>query len=605
MKILSINILNGCRINNQNACPKKSLSLPVRGGPPRRIRPLAEGRGGEKTEASPLFDWYQEDCTPSELFPKIIKAHSGVNPTPVPSPSGREKDLFGLSPLGMKKDLLGFHPWVKGGEVWGAFVFIAFFFAHQCFAFQTEFLGQPEADSKRLSALEKVEAGLATKRNVPLPLYYLAEGEFDKAYENMTPGVEGAYPWLKDYLEGMKNVSKDLVLYESKNFDLYLPPDQTFLKDYAVPALESIIVHLEKVFDHKPAKKIRVEIYPTKESFSAASTLSMEILKRSGAIGICKFHRLMILSPRGLPLGYRWMDALAHEFMHLMINELSYSQAELWLHEGTARYFDTSYRSNPPSYLTPNQKTNLMEAQEEERLIGFKRMSPSLVYLDSQDEVSLAFAQVSHAIGTLVEREGRKKYAKFLKGMRKESFRDGFKKHYGLTPDEFESRWKEWLSAETWEKTKGAMSDDIHFEALDEDSVIGANVKGKVRLGDRMRQKKLYKAALLQYEKALEEEPDNAIILLKAARTHLSLDQQDQAILRLRRAVKSNPNYGTPHIALAKMVSPKEALPLLLTAVAINPFDPEIHELLSAAYKDLKNPKKSLREEEIFNHLKN
>src|SRR6185436_16415221 len=101
-------------------------------------------------------------------------------------------------------------------------------------------------------------------------------------------------------------------------------------------------------FGHRPEGKIRVEIYPNKEDFSKASTLSLETLERSGAIGICKFHRLMIMTPQALPIGYRWLDALSHEYIHLTVNEMSASKAELWLHEGTARYFETAYRSQPP-----------------------------------------------------------------------------------------------------------------------------------------------------------------------------------------------------------------------------------------------------------------
>jgi len=469
--------------------------------------------------------------------------------------------------------------------------------------FQTELPEAPSREGQKLKSLERLEAGLATPDNVPLPIYYLSQGDYQKALSHMTPVVESEFPWLKGYLEGLVSVSADLVPFESNHFILFLPPDQVFLKAYAVPALEEAAEHVEKVMKHRPQQKIRVEIYPTKEAFSAASTLDEETLKRSGAIGICKFHRLMILTPRALPTGYRWMDALAHEYMHLIINELSWTQAELWMHEGTARYFDTSWRVDPPEYLSPNQKTKLLEAFEEDRLIEFKRMSPSLVYLKDQNEVSLAFSQVSHAIDTLIKERGAKKFVKFLKSMRKKPFKLAFPDNYGLSPLQFEKHWQTGLGKENWEKTRGALSDDILFEGLDENSVIGANVKGKVRLGDRMRRKGLYEAALIEYQKALKEEPDNAVILLKTARTNLAQERPKAALPHLKKAVKSNPNYGTPHIELAKLVSPKEALPLLKTAIAINPFDPEIHRLLSEVYAKMGETSLSERERRIFQDL--
>src|SRR5207344_604119 len=125
-------------------------------------------------------------------------------------------------------------------------------------------------------------------------------------------------------------------------------------------------------------------------------------------------------------LGYRWLDALSHEYTHLMINELSNSKAELWLHEGTARYFETSFRANPPLFLTPNQISDLHKAQKENRLVSFDRMSPSLVYLKDQNEVSLAFAQVSHAVSTLIKQKGTQKFVDFLNELKKADFKTAF-----------------------------------------------------------------------------------------------------------------------------------------------------------------------------------
>jgi len=436
-----------------------------------------------------------------------------------------------------------------------------------------------------------------------LPLYYLSIGDYQKALESLTPAIERTFPWLKEYLIGLIEATQGQVRIESEHFIFFVPKDQEFLKDYALPSLEKSASHIKKVLGHRAKGRVRVEIYGDKDLFSAASTLSEETLERSGAIGICKFHRLMIVSPRALPLGYRWLDALSHEYNHLIINELTYSQAELWLHEGTAKYFDTSYRSDPPVFITPHQKTLVLEALEEDRLIPFKKMSPSLVYLKDQAEVSLAFAQVSHAISYLVRDRGVKKFVQFLKKLRQKSFRKSFSHVYGLTPDEFERNWQQVLKGEPWEKSKGTMSDEVRFSRLDEYSVIGSDAKGRVRLGDRMRKRGHTQAALIEYEKALKEEPDNAIILLKVAKSHILLDQPAKAIEPLRRATQKNPNYGTPHLELAQLVGPQEARIHLIEANAINPFDPRIHFLLSHVYMKLHLEEESIREKEIFEIL--
>lgn len=464
-------------------------------------------------------------------------------------------------------------------------------------AFQTEM----PATAQNLSDYERVEAGLATSKNVPAAIFALSQGEYAQALEEESKQPSG---WLTGYLKGLNEVFPALKKFESEHFIVWTPADQTFLKDYVLPSLEKSANHIEKIFGHRPEGKIRVEIYPNKEDFSAASTLSVETLERSGAIGICKFHRLMIMSPKSLPLGYRWLDALSHEYLHLTINELSHSKAELWLHEGTARYFETSYRLAPPAYLTPDQQTKLLESHEIKTLVPFARMSPSMVYLKDQEEVTLAFAQVSHAVSVLVRDHGIPAFVKFLTSLQKKSFREAFKSNYGLTPDEFEQVWKTKLGQEKWEKSKGTMSDDVVFKPASDDTLIGAESQAQVRLGDRMRRQGLMEGALIQYEKALMVEPDNAVILLKAAKTDLALGHRDQAVDRLRRATEKNPNYITPHVELAQLLVPsQEGLSHLIEANSLNPFDPRIHKLLAEVYETTGRTSEAQLEIEIFQTL--
>ncbi|MCB4755640.1 MAG: tetratricopeptide repeat protein [Elusimicrobia bacterium] len=460
----------------------------------------------------------------------------------------------------------------------------------------------PEAGDR--TQLELVESGRATPNNCLTALYHLSAGDYQKAFDSLTPEGEREFPWLRSYLEGLHSVSSTLIKSESEHFIFCTPHDQEFLKEYALPALEDTATYMEKAWGYRPEGHVRVEIYSNKDDFSKASTLSPETLERSGAIGICKFHRLMILSPRSLPLGYRWLDSLSHEYVHLLINELSGCRMELWLHEGTARYFDTAYRKNPPEFLTPDQKTKLKEALEKDTLISFARMSPSMVVLKDQNEVTLAFAEVSHAVSILVKDSGTNKYAGFLRSLSELPFNDAFKKSFSLTPEDFEKKWRGDLEREKWEKTKGTLSDAVVFKSFSEDDVIGADVQGRVHLGDEMRKRRQFGAALMEYEKALQEEPDNAVVLLKAAKTHLASNDREKAVQKLRRATDKNPNYVTPHIELALLVEPKEALPHLLEANAINPFDPRIHGMLSEIYAKRGEGEKSKRESEIYDLLR-
>ncbi len=462
------------------------------------------------------------------------------------------------------------------------------------FAFQTEVSDD---------VFKRLEAGALRPEKDPASLLLLAKADNAGALAALTPELESHAPWLRPYFSGALEAAGGLVPQESEHFTLWTTPDQAFLGDYALPALEKAWAYFDGALGHHPSGKVRVEIYPTKEAFSAASTLSDETLERSGAIGICKFHRLMILTPKALPTGYRWMDALTHEYVHLMVNEITLSNAELWLHEGTARYFETAPRISPPRFLTEHQKTALMEAREKGELVPFAKMSPSMVYLKDQDQVGLAFAQVSHAVDLMVKEKGLKTYRTFLSDLSRAPFPEAFAKNFGMKPDEFEAHWKEALATETWQKSRGTLDDDVRFVAQSEKESIGAGVQGRVRLGDKMRVRGLMDAALIEFEKALVEEPDNAVILLKAARVLIALHRPDDARLNLRRAVDKNANYGTPWLELAALVEPAEAEACLLEANAINPFDPRIHAGLRNTYAKRGDAVKAGKEGEIVKVL--
>jgi tetratricopeptide (TPR) repeat protein len=179
-------------------------------------------------------------------------------------------------------------------------------------------------------------------------------------------------------------------------------------------------------------------------------------------------------------------------------------------------------------------------------------------------------------VSVLIRDSSEKKFVQFLKDLSKISFNQAFQNNFDLTVSAFEERLKAVLAGEKWEKTRGTLSDEVRFAGLNESEVIGADVQGRVRLGDRFRLRKNHDAALTEYSKALEDEPDNAVILLKVAKTYLALGNKAKAIESLRRATRTNPNYETPHMELALLVDGDEAREHLMEALSINPFDPRI-----------------------------
>jgi hypothetical protein len=153
--------------------------------------------------------------------------------------------------------------------------------------FQTETPIAISSEEKSISEFKKLEAGQAIWGEVSNPIYFLGVGDYRRSREELKASN---HPWLESYLDGLIPIVSEFEEYQSEHFVLSLPKDQNFLRFYILPALEQAHKLIEEIWKHKPTGKIRVEVYPTKESFSQASTLSMETLKCLGVIGICKFY---------------------------------------------------------------------------------------------------------------------------------------------------------------------------------------------------------------------------------------------------------------------------------------------------------------------------
>lgn len=441
----------------------------------------------------------------------------------------------------------------------------------------------------------------------------LYRGNLEKANEfisKISTETLCPFPWLKSYLKEVLASRSEMEISQSEHFILRTKKTDKFLAGYALDALEKAYQEIGKDLAVYPQGKIQVEIYPTQEEFSQASTLSKEILDRSGAIGICKFRRLMILSPEQLAFGYRWLDTLAHEYTHYLINILSSGKCPLWLHEGIAKYLETRWRLKEPEYLTPGNRTELLRAVRENALIPFSRMAPSMVYLKDQTEVRQAFSEVSHAIDFALRKQ-KLDLEKFLVHFSSVTQEEAFYASMGINFEQFEKDWKNFLEQEKLEESPGAMPDKLKWgQPSDElEELVSVGIRSHIRLGDRMRQNGQLQAALIQYERALKQEPSNPVALTKSARVLITLKREDEVIERLDKCIKENPNYSPGYLVLSEQMVRKNnferARFLMLEANAINPFNPAVHRSLSKIYEQLGDKTSATKESEFAAFLAN
>src|SRR5262249_48280034 len=150
---------------------------------------------------------------------------------------------------------------------------------------------------------------------------------------------------------------RDFATFESGHFVIRVPkgPDE-LLAPYALEALEAARAALATDFGWAPEGKVRVEVYADTAALAQVSTLTLKEIETSGTIALCKWNRLMIVSPRALVRGYAWLDTLNHEYTHFVVTVLSRNHVPIWLHEGIAKFEERRWRASAGGGLTPSME---------------------------------------------------------------------------------------------------------------------------------------------------------------------------------------------------------------------------------------------------------
>ncbi|MBI3090112.1 MAG: tetratricopeptide repeat protein [Candidatus Tectomicrobia bacterium] len=422
----------------------------------------------------------------------------------------------------------------------------------------------------------------------------------------------------KEFVRATGEATKSLTRRESRHFILALDEARDgILAEYALDTLERAQAALAAMLGFEPTQKVRVEILPDHQSFHAASSLSVRDIEVIGAIGICKFNKVMLLTPRALARGYRWLDALAHEYVHYVIVRLSNNHAPIWFHEGLAKYAEALWRLPASNYLAPVNQNLLAQASSANRFVGFDRMEPSLVDLDTAQEAQLAYAESASAIAYILERYGNAALRQVLAAMREQ-------KEEGAAPaiaqvlkvpfEQFQRQWKEYVAQlklkpiEGLElltlKVKGNEGTDERQELAEIKSAVARN---HVRLGDRLRDRGRSGAALIEYRRALSKSPYSPPVMAKLARSLLRHGKVEEASELLQRGASLYPDYGPLHVSLADALHQRqrydEAAEHYREAVAINPYDPLIHRNLAVIARLQGRSDELAREEAVLRKL--
>lgn len=448
--------------------------------------------------------------------------------------------------------------------------------------------------------------------------FYLGDYEF--AFEEIKNLSAVKWDRETEYIvENIKAVNEIITnkyeKFESEHFIVFLKGKDIILKEKILSELEKIYSFYQKIFNFYIDEKVRVEVYNSKQEFYVASTLGEEIVNRSGVVGICKFNRIMILSPENLPYGYRWVDTLAHEYLHFILNRITEYKLPLYLHEATARYFDTMYRSTNSLCLNISDRVLLLKAKQENKIIPFDSFRGSLAYLSSQEEVGLAFSELSSFVEYVVKLYGVEKYVNFLREyknyniQKKENEEKFYLEYFGEKMDLLFSKWLDHIEQdkELYNKYKGVKYGIKFFSEDDEKNLIGLEIEEYVRLADKYYKNKNKKMAVYYYNKALDVEPYNPVAMARIAKAYYEMGNLEQAKSLLSECISVNPNYVYAYELLFEVVyleSDFDRIEQIYHAIMdINPFNYKIRKKYAEMLSDLGKTKPALKEYEIVSIL--
>ena len=466
------------------------------------------------------------------------------------------------------------------------------------------------------------------------------QGKYDEAVKAYAEaGDRGATPGTFDALahRGGSPVESDARLarnaaqetagdavFESEHFILRTRPGKdTLLAPYALKALEKAYDGLTKDLGVVPAQKIRVEVYDSARSLAQVSPLTVEQIKASGTIALCKYNRLMITSPKALLRGYPWLDTLSHEFVHYLVTQKGRNRVPIWLQEGLAKFLETRWRGAPGLAVDEMSLQLLQHAARGGKLIPFARMHPSIAMLPTQEQAALAFAEVEAAMRLLYTRGGQaaltELVAAMASGMTDEQ---AVAQAYGKSFKDFEADWradvaKPRAKAVSAKNVRPMVARKVVFKedargkadpallAAEETAPADAEARRATRLGEIFFSRRRWGAAATEYGKArarmTSEQP---LVARRYAFAQIQLGKWAEAEEALKSAVARDPEDETAQALLGHVLVKRGdfagATVALDNGIASDPFDPDLHATYIAAAQGLKDAPLEERERKAF-----
>ncbi len=431
------------------------------------------------------------------------------------------------------------------------------------------------------------------------------EGRYEAAVDAFEKAGAGpAIAYWKQLAKDTLAIVGDYEKQESAHFVVLYPKGKDeLLVPYALDALEAQRTALERDLGYAPPEKIRLEFVTSGLQLSKVSTLSVESIRTTGTIAICKFGKLMVTSPKAVVKGYDWLDTVAHEFVHLVVSRKSNNRVPIWMHEGLAKYLESRWRGAAGEAMTPSHLAILGNRVRNNTLIPFEKMHPSMALLPTAEDAATAFAEVFFAIAWLDKETTPRALPRLLELLGSGvSDKNAVEKVTERKWSEFEKSWMAYLKRQPFPKELIPRSSNDKRQLQESEKaptkkkqreisfgdfaeVSETEARKHAHLGELFRERNRMEAAAAQYALAVEQVQNRyESVSNKYALTLMALKQNDLAEKVLLACLKNHPASASTHVHLGRIAlaqkNNSKAAEHALRALAVDPFDPEIHAQL-------------------------
>jgi tetratricopeptide (TPR) repeat protein len=381
---------------------------------------------------------------------------------------------------------------------------------------------------------------------------------------------------------------------------VFADPKDTIIAPYLFQAMSAARVALADDLGITPDHPVRIEILDDPAKLALVTTLTLDNIYTTGTIGVTKYRRIVMTSPRVLLHGYPWLDTAVHEYVHYLVTLRTRNLAPVWLQEGLAKLFEERWRSRGPAELDPAAARLLARALDRGTLVTLAEMSPSIAMLPSQERAALAYAEVQTMLTFILERRGPAGITRILDRVAAgDTAEDALGIAWGDTFDHFMANW----AGEMKRRTAGASSRETplrqrRFRDPDDDAnaadpsllgdifshLGGGRARQHARLGVLLSLRGHTRAAIQEYERARSADPQarkDPKLARRLGELYLSIGQPERALPHLDLAASDDPEQ--PILAAAqgrarlRLGDREGARAALSRAIRINPFIPTIH----------------------------